>query len=140
MSYEDVIAGLHERFATVEGLQVVLLGEPASADTAPLLYSVVSRGTRETPANLTRITYRTAHWLLISWGDPEEAERELLRLVNAIPASLNPDPKLRGRADDAEIVEWDAENPGWLEVGGVTHRVCVFWSRVIEFVSARGTL
>lgn len=140
MSYTDVIAGLHQRFATVEGLQVVLLGEPPSVSAAPLLYTVTARGTRETPSTLTTITYRTAHWLLIDYGDPVQAERELIRLVNAIPASLNADPKLGGRADDAAIVEWDAENPGWVDVAGVLCRVCIFWSEVTEFVPWDGAL
>lgn len=139
MSYEAVIEALHERFATVEGLQVTLLGEPGSAEDAPLLYTVVGRGTRQTPSTVTRITYRTEHWLLIGWEDPEEAERELIRLVNAIPASLNASPK-PGGAGYAEIVEWDAVTPGWVDVAGVTYRVCVFTSEVLEHAPHNGAL
>ncbi len=142
MSYTSVIEGLHERFATVIGLKVLLVGEPTSVQDSPLLYSLVERVEREAQATkpghtLMRVTYRTLHRLCLKWQDNPTAEAELLALADAIPAAIEADPKLGGRiTGDAHLSGAEA---GWVTIGGTTYRVLDFYSEVLELAPVRGT-
>lgn len=136
MSYSDVLAGLHTRLDTVSGLTVVM-GEPASVQTSPLLYSALENVTREVQGTTVRVTYRTLHRLCIRWGEREQAEAELAALVNAIPMTIDASPRLGGQTRGQATMT--AGEAGYVTLGGVVFRSMDFYSSVME-VGPVGTL
>jgi len=131
MSYADVLAGLHERFATVSGIKAILDYVPTSIHTAPLLYSAFDRAESVRSAQVKGWQYRTLHRLCFRWQDNERAEEELIPYVNSIPDAVAADPHLGGvlTAGYAEINEIEA---AWVTIGGIEYRVLDFYSTVIE--------
>jgi len=137
MSYQNIVQGLHERFATLSALKVVLDYEPTSIQDSPLLYSILDGFTRQVQGTHVRTTYRTLHRLCIRWQDPAIAEEMVEQLVDAIPEVLEADPRLgaRVRPGDAQIVRGEA---GWARIGETTVRIIDFYSEVIELSAYRG--
>lgn len=106
VSYSDVIEGLHERFLTIDGFPAynedgvlinLLAYEPAVVQHTPMIYSLLVGFERVKSGQLTEMRYRILHRLLIQWQDNEEAELELMPLVQRVPASVDLDPTLGGR-------------------------------------------
>jgi len=131
VSYATIVEGLHERFATVTALKVILDHEPTAVHATPLLYSILDGFERRVDGLTVRTVYRTVHWLLIAWQDSETAEEQLRSLVDAIAQAVEAEPKLGGkvRPGDAQIVSGDA---GWATVGNTEYRAVGFRSEVVE--------
>lgn len=136
MSALTVYLGLEERFKTVADLRNIILGEPTAAHDLPCLYTAFEGFDRVLgglpPAdNLTGMTYRFVHRLLIRWQDRSEAEEELLHFINSIPAAVDAEPTLGGRITrgNARISEGLA---GFQMVGDTKYRAIDFFSTVLE--------
>ena len=132
MSYTNVVEGLHERFATVTSLKVILDYEPNSIQTTPLLYSILDGFERRVDGTVTVTRWRTMHRLLLPVQKPEQAEEDLATLVMSIVEAVESSPKLGGRLrpGDAQIISGDA---GFLEMGtGNWYRRLDFYSEVVE--------
>lgn len=136
MSALTVYQGLEERFRTVEGLRNIILGEPTATHDLPCLYTALEGFDRVLgglpPAdNLTGMTYRFAHRLVIRWQDRPEAEEELISFVNSIPAAVDADATLGHRLGrgNARI---SAGLAGFQKIGGTEYRVLDFLSEVLE--------
>jgi hypothetical protein len=127
--YEEITLGLHERFATVPELRVILDYEPTSAQDSPLIFSMLDGFEADTVGTVTTTVWRTAHTLCIRWQNPEEAERLLRRLAVAIPRAIRQQPRLQGHVRGvADIVMGDA---GFTTIGDAEYRSLEFTSEVL---------
>jgi hypothetical protein len=119
--------GLEERFRTVRGLRTILLGTPSGDLDLPGLYTAYqqfNRSLRSAPParNVTGMTHLFASRLIIRWVDFQQAEMQLLTLLDAIPDSIDRDPKLGGRINSGMAYCSDGIT-GLAEIGGVTYRI-----------------
>lgn len=138
MSYSDVVAGLHERFATVAALNHIQLGEPKAVQTTPLLYTLFSNYERRRQGQITTMRYTSLHRICYNWSEPTTAEQALVDTLNAVPAAVDADPTLGGRLTGdgmnylggiAEVIRADS---GWAIVAGNKQRVVDIETLVIE--------
>jgi hypothetical protein len=130
ITYEAVVEGLHERFATVKGIMAILDYEPKAIQTTPTLYSLLDRFDRSQEGQLTVMKYRVLNRLCIQWQDNEQAERQLAKFVNPLPASIDKDPKLGGRVSRG--MAWVTEAPtGFFSIGDTTYRVLDMYVEVL---------
>ncbi|HEU5013954.1 MAG TPA: hypothetical protein VFT66_15645 [Roseiflexaceae bacterium] len=131
MSYADVIAGLHERFATVPGIKAILAYEPPSIQVFPTLYSMPTSGTRNgaTGGNpqgqVVSMDYETVHRLVFRWQDQKTAFSELWPFINSLPAAVDQDPRLGGRIANgyARMLRYETT---FVTIGGVEY-LCLEW-------------
>lgn len=136
MTALTVYQGLEERFRTVEGLRTILLGNPTGDLDLPGLYTAYqqfSRPIRNAPParNVTGMTHLFISRLVIQWVDFQAAEMQLLTLLDAIPDSIDRDPKLGGRLNSGMAACSDGIS-GFAEIGKATYRVVDFSIQVIE--------
>lgn len=131
MSYNDVLAGLHERLATVPGIAVVLDHTPTSIQAVPTLFSVPDTCEVHRSGQTVAREYRTNHYLVFRWQDPAQANREMLPYLDSVPAAIDADPHLGGRLARgyASIDEWEIM---WLDIANVTYLAVRFQSTAIE--------
>lgn len=131
MSYETVLAGLHERFATVEGIVNILDYVPSSIQATPTLYSVFDHLDVSKSGQVITYRWRIQHRLLVRWQDNEQAEAEIVAYIDDLIEAVDADPHLGGAltAGYAQITEVDG---GWVTVGGGEYRVLDFISTVVE--------
>lgn len=123
ITYADVLAGLHERIATVPGIDSknVLSYEPTSIVAFPTVYSLLD-GIEYGEAGQVRTTkYRVLHRLCLRWQHNERAEQQLIPFVDAIPAAIREDPRLGGRITNGLAVAVEARGV-FIEIGGVLLR------------------
>lgn len=119
--------GLEERFRTVAGLRTILLGSPTGDMDLPGLYVAYQqfdRPLRNSPParNVTGMHHIFAARLIIRRADFQAAEMQLLTLLDAIPDSIDLDPKLGARI--ASGMAWCADGvTGFAEIGGATYRI-----------------
>lgn len=145
ISYSDVITGLHERLETVPGLAQLnddgdvcnmLRYEPETIVQTPLLYSLLDTFQRDQHGQMTSMIYRVLHRIVIQWQDQEQAELELIALVNAVPASIDVDPTLGGRVDKGLARISDGAT-GFVVISGTQYRCLDFYSSVTTKSSMR---
>lgn len=131
MSYESVIEGLDERFATVPGIAAILDYEPRSVHATPLLYSLLDRAEAIHAGQVRGWRYRILHRLIVPWQESEGAELQIIPFVSSIPAAVEADPHLGDHLPNgyAEISEIDA---GWVTIANTEYRCLDFYSTVIE--------
>lgn len=136
MSAVTVYQGLEERFRTVDGLRTVMLGSPSGDLDLPGLYTAYQsfgRPLRNAPpaSNITGMQHVYATRLVIRWQDFQQAEMQLLTLLDAIPDSIDEDPRLGSRVGAGYAWCSDAIT-GFAEIGGVTYRVVDYTIHVLE--------
>ncbi len=136
MSYEQVVDGLHARYATISAVKVVLDYEPTAVQNSPLIYTVLDSFTREHAGTMVYMRYRVLSRLCIRWQSPEHAEQTLISLVNAIPQAIDADRRLGGVVRDATVQAGDG---GWVTIGGSEYRSLDFYVEVQE-VGTRTTV
>jgi hypothetical protein len=130
MSALTVYQGIEERFRTVAGLRTILLGSPTGDMDLPGLYTAYQAFTRPLrnapPArNLTGMQHLFASRLVIRYVDFQAAEMTLITLLDAIPDSIDLDPRLGGRLTKG--MAWCSDGiTGFAEIGGATYRVVDF--------------
>lgn len=131
MSYASVLAGLHERLATVPGIGVVLDHTPTSIQATPTLFSVPDTCEVHRSGQVVAREYRTNHYLVFRWQDPAQASQEMLPYLDSVPAAIEADPHLGGHLPNgyAEIAEWEIT---WLDIANVTYLAVRFQSLAIE--------
>lgn len=131
MSYATVLEGLHERFATVPGIVAILNYAPTAFHDTPLLYSLLDKVTISRSGQVRARKYRILHRLVVRWQDNEQAEQQIIPLVDSIPDAVDADQHLGGRLASgfAEITEIEGV---WVTVGGTEYRALDFYSTVIE--------
>ena len=137
MSALTVYTALEAKFQAIPGLKAVMLGEPTAIQTAPALYTALESWGSILPGepqfrsvqNGTRYTF--THRLIVKWQDNDAAERELLSLVDAIPAAINSDPHLSGAlsAGGAKILTGEA---GFVTIAKTLYRIVDYTSTVLE--------
>lgn len=136
MSALTIYAGLEERFKTIAGLKVIILGQPTTIQDAPALYTALSDA--EWPLqnlgpahNINGTIYRFGHRLVIRWQSNPDAEQELLSLLDAIPASVQADPRLGGRITSgfAAIQRGAA---GFVDIAGTRYRIVDYTSDITQ--------
>lgn len=139
MSALTVYQGLEERFRTVHGLQNTILGEPTAAHTLPCLYTALEHFERTQSGQVTAMHYFFTHRLVIAWQDNEQAEMQLLTLLNLIPAALDQDAQLGQRLPMgfAKITDGVA---GFQEIGGTKYRIVDYTCNVLEKGPVKGGL
>ncbi len=128
MSLAGVIAWLHERYATVDGIAAMLDYEPRAVQKTPLLYSLLDNVRREPAGNVMEERYRIRSRVCLSWGDPAAAEAAVAAFAEAIPAVVDP-------AGKAYVEEVDA---GWATINQVDYRVVDFYVVVMAFTPPGG--
>jgi hypothetical protein len=131
--------GLAEQIATVDGLASVILGEPTATHDLPCVYGALNRFTRSQSGQITAMLYEFAIRLVIRWQDRQEAEAELLSLINAIPAAIDLDPTLGARIPMG-LAKITAGDSGFVSIGGVLYRICDFTASVLEKGPVQGGL
>lgn len=131
MSAETVVDGLNERLRTVPGLAVVQLGDTVAPTALPMVMTSLAESTRETTGQITAMRYTFTHRLLLLYQEPEEAERELLRLANEIPLAIDADPLLDGRLRMG-LARVSRLAPGYIRIADTWYRFCDFTSEVLE--------
>jgi hypothetical protein len=135
MSYADIVAGLHARFRTVEGIGPILAYEPTAIHDTPTLYSLLDSYVRTPERGQTRMRYRILCRCVFRWQDTEEAEVELMGYVNSLPASIDGDSRLGGvatlpaAAADAQAV--------FVVIGGTLYRAIDMYVEVEEVAAFR---
>jgi hypothetical protein len=139
MSYETVVEGLHERFATVEGIVGIQLGEPASIQATPYLYTLLDEVERTQAGQMTMMRYRSLHRLCFDTQDMEAAEAQLAGYVNAVPASVDADPQLTGRITGG-LARISQGRATWVKLNGTLFRCLDYTSDVLEKGAYRGGL
>lgn len=131
VTYDDVLAGLHARFATVEGLDAEHILDYAPDAIEPItLFSMFESWSGEEKTQVAHDTYRTRHYLCFQWQDNEQAEVELRPYIQLIPASVRADPHLNHLIDSgwAKITEVVAD---FITIGGILYRTLEFVSEVL---------
>lgn len=131
MSYEAIIAGLNVRYATVSGIKSVLDYEPKAISNPPVIYTLLDTVTRSQAGQLTIMEYRILSRLCIRWQDNDYAERELRPFVNALPASIDADPKLGGAIPLGMAAVADIQAV-FVTINGVLLRCLDMYVRVVE--------
>jgi hypothetical protein len=127
--YEAITLGIHERFATVPEIKVILDYEPTTAQDSPLIFSMLDGFEADTVGTVTTTTWRTSHMLCIRWQDAAEAERMLRRLAVSLQRVIRQQPRLHGRVRGvADIVSGDA---GFTTIGGEEYRSLELISEVL---------
>lgn len=136
MSAVTVWAGLYERFLTIEGLQAILLGEPTSIQSTPLLYAgyasadQIMRST-EPARNLDGLTHIFGVRLVFDYQDNPQAEMQLLTLADSVPYAINLDPRLGNRLHGG-IAKSTLALGGFARIADKLYRVLDFEVTVIE--------
>lgn len=129
-----ILAGLHERFLTVDGIDACLAYEPtALAPSQVVIYSLLERFEIEHNDNLTlsTVTYEFRHRLCLPWHDPEQADVQLRQYADLLPAAVEEDVRLDGRLKRGMAVVATGE-AGWAVIGQAEYRILDLVSRVIE--------
>mgnify|MGYP007132424400 FL=1 len=121
---------------TIDGLQTILLGEPQSVHNFPALYGAyieIDPVLRNTPPAKNQIgfTHKFILRLVIQWVHNEQAEMQLLSLVDAIPLAIDADPKLGGRLRGG-MATITIGSGGFAPIGDVVHRVVDYTCQVLE--------
>jgi hypothetical protein len=129
-TYADVLEGLHERFATVEGIAACLDYEPKSVQTFPLLYSMLDTMEITRTGQVKGRTYRTLHRLLFKWQDNEQALAQMIPYVDSIPDAVDADKHLGGRVTSGLAVIDECEAM-FVTIGGVECLALDFYSTVL---------
>lgn len=128
-TYQDILDGLHERFATIPALGAnrILPYEPTSADDNPKLYSMFADWRLERQGQVDKHIYRVLHRVVTSLQDNEGVELLLMPFLEWIPAAIHTDPRLGDRLNEgyAECVEATGV---YVIIGGVTCRAYDFTS------------
>jgi hypothetical protein len=131
MSYQQVLSGLHTRFATVDGIKQIYDYEPLAIYEPPILYSLLDSFERVQSGQITSMRYKILHRLVFRWVDVTEAETAILPYVNSIPASVDADQTL-GRVITSGIAHIDSCQAVFVTIGGVLFRCLDFYSNVLE--------
>lgn len=128
-TYDDVLEGLHERFATVEGINAIL-GYAPNAIEPPTMFSLFERDEEEEKGQIVHTTYWTRHYLCFQWQDNEQAETELRPYIGLVRAALRADPRLGGRVNSgwANIPEVIGD---FITIGDILYRTLEFVSKVL---------
>src|SRR4051795_13313468 len=98
----DLMQALYNRLAQLTGA-VVLLGEPSSAQSVPLVYLMGRQTDYRTSGGHEIIDMRPSIVLLVRWQDAPNAEAELLALQAAVHDLVTAAPLL----DGACRVRWE---------------------------------
>lgn len=104
ITYDDVLEGLHERFAAVEGITTVISYIPTSIEPVTL-FPMFERYEGSEVGQVLTERFWTRHYLCFLWQDNEQAEIELRPYIALMPAAIRADPHLGGRI-----------NSGWAKV------------------------
>lgn len=132
---DGLIEGLHERYATVAGIEAFLDHEPRSVQKVPLLYTLLDSGDREPRGNMVEERWRFRSRLCLPWADPEAAEQLVRTFAVGLPRAVDAAPRLGGRAKDALIEDVDA---GWAVINQVEYRVVDFYAMVLVYAPLGG--
>ena len=130
MSYATAIAALTTAFEATS-VNYVLDYEPTAIHDAPMLYLLLDGFERDTTVQPVRYTYRVLATLVIRWQDNEQAEKELLTLVNEVADALDADIGLGGALGGgvALVTGGDA---GYATISGTIYRVVEYVVEVTE--------
>lgn len=136
MSAVTVWQGLEERFKTIEGLEGIVLGEPTSIQSTPLLYAGYALADQvlrsQAPAsNLDAITHTFGVRLVFDYQDNPQAEMQLLALADSVPSAINDDPRLGGRLYGG-IAKSTRARAGFAVIAKKIYRVLDFDVEVLE--------
>jgi len=128
--------GLEAAFRTIAGLRGITLGEPTGDLELPAIYGAYQEFTRplrnSPPArNMTGMHHVFACRLVIRWVENANAEMQLLTLLDAIPDSIDRDPKLGARIDSG-MAYCASGVSGFATIGGVLYRVVDYSVDVID--------
>lgn len=129
--YADIIDGLHDVFAGVSGLNVVLNYAPTSVHETPLMYSILDSVEVSKGGQVTTRRFRILHRLLVPWQDNEQAEVQIMPFVDSVVDAIDADPTLGGVLVKglAQITDIEAL---WVTIAGVEYRALDFYSLVID--------
>lgn len=131
MSYETVLEGLHERFATIASIAAILPYEPTALHSYPTLYSMLDDFDVTRRGQVVAIRYRILHRLLFRWQDNERALAELAPYVNDLIDAVAADPHLGGRLTNgySEIVDGETV---FAVIGGTECLALDVYSETVE--------
>lgn len=129
-SYDDVVAGMHERFLTVPGINACFDYEPRTIDQPLIIISLLDSFERNQTGQVTSMRYRILHRLVVAWIDVEESERQLASFVNTIAAAVDADAQLGGRIQSGLARIADAKAV-WVRYGDTTYRCLDCYSDVL---------
>ena len=124
MSYPLIVAALKAALEAVSGVKYTLDYEPKAIHDAPMLYLLLDGVERDDQGNAgVKTIYDIAATLVIRWQDNEQAERQLIAMLDGIMGALDTDPTLGGMNGWAGIVSAEA---GYMDVSGTKYRIVVF--------------
>jgi hypothetical protein len=122
-----IVEGLHERFATITGLHIILDHEPASIHDTPTLYTLTKRYRKIEKAGVVVETFEFTHRLIVDSAENTTAEPLLRALIPEVSYCVERDPQLGNRINKgrAFVEEGIA---GYSRINGTTYRVMDFTS------------
>ena len=144
-TYADVVAGLHSRFATVEGIadpaKQILDYEPEDVAIFPTVYSLFDSLTRERAGGITRSEYRTLHRVVFKWKSTQAAERAVIAFVDALGDAVEELPDLGIPADALTYQPYAQIGEGqgvFVRLGQNLYRGIDFFSTTVVKRASRG--
>src|SRR5262245_21397669 len=125
MSALTIAQGLQDVFRELAGLKSIMLGEPTGSMDLPGLYIAYQEFTRplrnSSPArNLTGMDHIFACRLIIQWVENNQAEMQLITLLDAIPDAIDRSPTL-GTTIPHGVAYCPAGIAGFATIGGVLY-------------------
>lgn len=130
MSYSAIVAAVKTQLEAVSGIEYVLDYEPSAIHETPMIYLLLDGLDRVDggDAGITT-TYRIMATLVIRWQHNEQAEQDVLDLVDNVSSALDSDITLGGMNGYALIVGAEA---GYLDVSGTKYRIVEFSIEAVE--------
>ena len=128
--------GLEDIYRTIDGVRVILLGEPAAIHDSPMIYTVYQsfdRPLRNSPParNVTGMHHVFTSRLVIRWVENSQAEMQLLTLLDSIPDAIDADPKLGGRVNSG-MAYCSTGSSAFSTIGGVLYLVADYRIDVLD--------
>lgn len=130
-TYEQVLDGLHTRFATLGTIKRLLKYEPTSIAAFPTLYSLLDNADYGEANQVKYTRYSILHRLVFRWQDNEQAELELMPYIDSLPATVAASRHLDGALNkgDAKIARCQGT---FVTIGGALFRCLDFYSDVLS--------
>lgn len=96
MAYPEIVAGLIEVLEGVGGLAAVLDYEPTSIGATPTAYVLLDGAERVSKGGVSAFKYSVLVRVVFNWIDNEQAEREVMQIVNPVAVAIESGASLGG--------------------------------------------
>jgi hypothetical protein len=132
MSLTAIMAATVTAFEAVTGVHYVLDYEPKAVHDTPMVYLLLDDFDRDqAPDGIIQTDWRLLATLVLRWQDNEQAEQDLVSLVDSCAAALDADPTL-GDILNGGYALLSGGDAGYIEASGTKYRIVSFTVEVTE--------